>query len=90
MLWATLTVLIIEQRLAGAMLTCLTLAACSWVGIIHTWDIDAGGALAHHFMQANLWQPQWQYAAGYCAGSVFFALLWWWRRTGDGLERAHH
>ena len=32
MLWATLTVLIIEQRFRGAVITCLVLAACSWVG----------------------------------------------------------
>ena len=82
MLWATLTVLIIERHHVGAIITCLTLAACSWIGIIHTWTIDANGALAHHFMQTNLWQPQWQYAAGYCAGSAFFALLWWWYRAG--------
>lgn len=82
MLWATLTVLIIERHLVGAMIACLTLAACSWIGIIHTWDIDARGALTHHFMQGNLWQAQWQYAASYCAGGLFFALLWWWQRTG--------
>lgn len=88
LLWATLTVLIIERHHGGAIITCLLLAACAWIGIIHTWTVDAGGALAHHFMQANLWQPQWQYAAGYGAGSVFFALLWWWHRTDRADTRA--
>lgn len=83
MLWATLTVLIIERRFIGAVVTCVVLAACSWVGIIHTWSVDANGALTHRFMQLNLWQPQWQYAVAYLSGGAFFALLGW-RPRGEG------
>lgn len=75
MLWATLTVLIVERRFLGATVTCLILAACAWVGIIHTWTLGPGGALFHRFMESSGWQPQWQYAAAYLSGAVFFALL---------------
>lgn len=72
MLWATLTVFIVERRFRAAALSALALAACAWVGIIHTSRIDAHGQLFHRFLNGHLWQEQWQFAAGYALVAAFF------------------
>ena len=82
MLWATLTVFVIERRFRAAVWTSLTLAACAWTGIIHTYRIDDHGQLFHRFMNAHLWQEQWQFALAYAIIAVFFlCAVFWQRRT---------
>ncbi|HPB80727.1 MAG TPA: hypothetical protein PK200_01685, partial [Spirochaetota bacterium] len=72
MLWSTLTVFIIERKFIGAALTSVIMALCSWIGIIHTYQITANGQLLHRFMGGNLFQDQWQFAVAYLIVTVFF------------------
>lgn len=72
MLWSTMTVFIIERRFMGAALTSVVLGLCSWIGIIHTYQITANGQLLHRFMGANLFQEQWQFALAYLIVTLFF------------------
>ena len=80
MLWATLTVFIIEHRFRAAALSSLALAACAWIGIIHTYRIDDHGQLFHHFMNPHLWQEQWQFALAYVIVAAFFLYAHAWLR----------
>ncbi|HNX33057.1 MAG TPA: NCS2 family permease [Kiritimatiellia bacterium] len=72
MLWATLTVFIIERRFLRASLMSLILALCAWIGIIHTSRIDSHGQLFHGFLNTQLYQAQWQYALAYAIIAAFF------------------
>jgi len=72
MLWATLTVFIVERRFRAAAFCALTLAACAWIGIIHTYRIDDRGQLFHCFLNGRLWQEQWQFALAYVIVAIFF------------------
>lgn len=72
MLWSTLTVFIIERRFLAAAVTSSVLALCSWIGIIHTYQITANGQLLHRFMSGRLFQEQWQFALAYVIVALFF------------------
>ncbi len=72
MLWATLTVFIIERRFLHAAGMSLFLALCAWIGIIHTSQFDSHGQLFHRFLNGSLFQEQWQYALAYAILTAFF------------------
>ena len=72
MLWSTLTVFIIERRFQRAALISLLMAACAWLGLIHTYRIDANGQLYHRFLNGHFCQEQWQFALAYALLALFF------------------
>ncbi len=72
MLWSTITVFIIERKFLQALYMALTAAACAWIGIIHTYVVDPNGQLMHRFMNAHLFQSQWQYSLAYLIVAAFF------------------
>ncbi len=87
MLWSTVTVFIIDRKFLQACFMSLTLALCSWIGIIHTHIIDSNGQLLHRFMKLNFFQEQWEYALAYVIISVFF-LYFFWKEKRSGAEAA--
>lgn len=72
MLWSTLTVFIIERKFLHAALISLVSALCAWIGIIHTYRIDSHGQLLHRFLNAHLYQEQWQFPLAYAVIAAFF------------------